>query len=140
VNHDFGGEPMSEFETVQMPVPSEPAPDGSRIYPLVRTEQASVGIIELRPDQITAPVYHLTIEEVWYVLEGKGQLWRKLGTAEETVDLTTGTCVTIPNEAAFQFRSDGEQPLRMLMLTIPPWPGPEEAVAAGGAWTPGIPD
>jgi mannose-6-phosphate isomerase-like protein (cupin superfamily) len=128
---------MTEFETVQMPVPSEPAPDGSRIYPLVRTEQASVGIIELRPDQITAPVYHLTIEEVWYVLEGKGQLWRRSGDTEETVALTTGTCVTIPTGAAFQFRSDGEKPLRMLMLTIPPWPGAEEAVAAEGAWKPG---
>jgi mannose-6-phosphate isomerase-like protein (cupin superfamily) len=128
---------MTEFQTVQMPVQSEPAPDGSRIYPLVRTEQASVGIIELRPNQITAPVHHLTIEEVWYVLEGEGQLWRKLGDSDETVDLTTGTCVTIPTGAAFQFRSDGENPLRMLMLTIPPWPGAEEAVAAAGVWKPG---
>jgi mannose-6-phosphate isomerase-like protein (cupin superfamily) len=129
---------MSRFETVQMPVPSEPAPDGSRIYPLVRTKQASVGIIELRPNQVTAPVYHLTIEEVWYVLDGKGQLWRKLGATEETVNLTTGTCVTIPTGATFQFRSDGEQPLRMLMLTIPPWPGTDEAVAAEGTWKPGV--
>ncbi len=129
---------MTEFQTVQMPVPSEPAPDGSRIFPLVRTEQTSVGLIELRPDQITAPVYHLTIEEVWYVLEGQGQLWRQLDGHEETVDLQAGTCVTIPTGAAFQFRSDGERPLRMLMMTIPPWPGPEEAVAADGKWVPGI--
>ncbi len=129
---------MTRLETVQMPVPSEPAPDGSRIYPLIRTNQASVGIIELRPGQVTAPVHHLTIEEVWYVLEGKGQIWRKLESDEETVDLEAGTCVNIPTGAAFQFRSDGEQPLRMLMLTIPPWPGPDEAVATEGAWDPGV--
>jgi mannose-6-phosphate isomerase-like protein (cupin superfamily) len=129
---------MSTFKTVQMPVPSEAAPDGSRIYPLIRTDQASVGIIELRPGQVTAPVYHLTIEEVWYVLEGRGKLWRKLQTEDVTVDLEAGTCVDIPTGAAFQFRSDGEYPLRMLMLTIPPWPGPDEAVGSGGAWEPGI--
>jgi mannose-6-phosphate isomerase-like protein (cupin superfamily) len=129
---------MTLFQTVQMPVPSEPAPDGSRIYPLVRTDQTSVGLIELRPDQITAPVYHLNIEEVWYILEGRGQLWRSLDDEDETVDLSAGTCVTIPTGAAFQFRSDGDQPLRMLMMTIPPWPGPEEAVASEGKWQPGI--
>lgn len=129
---------MTEFQTVQMPVPSEPAPDGSRIYPLVRTGQTSVGLIELRPDQITAPVYHQTIEEVWYVLEGRGQLWRKQDDHEETVDLLAGTCVTIPTGASFQFRSDGAEPLRMLMMTIPPWPGPDEAVAAEGKWQPGV--
>jgi mannose-6-phosphate isomerase-like protein (cupin superfamily) len=128
---------MAEFETVRMPVPWEPAPDGSRIYPLIRTNQASVGIIELRPGQVTAPVHHLTIEEVWYVLEGKGQIWRKLDAEEDTAELVAGTCVNIPTGAAFQFRSDGEQPLRMLMLTIPPWPGAEEAVASDGAWEPG---
>lgn len=128
---------MAVFETVQMPAPSEPAPDGSRIYPLVRTDQASAGIIELRPDQVTAPVRHQTIEEIWYVLEGAGQLWRQLDRDEETVELTAGTCVTIPTGAAFQFRSDGERPLRMLMLTIPPWPGPDEAIAAAGVWKPG---
>ena len=128
---------MTLFQTVQMPVPSEPAPDGSRIYPLMRTRQASVGIIELRPNQVTAPVRHQTIEEFWYVLEGTGQLWRELDTEEETVELNTGSCVNIPTGAAFQFRSDGERPLRMLMLTVPPWPGPEEAVAADGAWQPG---
>jgi mannose-6-phosphate isomerase-like protein (cupin superfamily) len=129
---------MSIFETVQMPVRSEPAPDGSRIYPLIRTEQASVGIIELRPDQVTAPVRHRTIEEVWYVLEGVGQLWRELDGTDETVELSSGTCVTIPTGAAFQFRSDGDHPLRMLMLTIPPWPGAEEAIASCGHWQPGV--
>jgi mannose-6-phosphate isomerase-like protein (cupin superfamily) len=131
---------MSVFQTATMPVPSEPAPDGSRIYPLVRTGNASVGIIELRPGQVTAPVRHRTIEEIWYVLEGRGQLWREMDDAEETVDLIAGVCATIPTGAAFQFRSDGEQPLRMLMLTVPPWPGDAEAIAADGVWRPGISD
>lgn len=129
---------MPVFQTVQMPVPSEPAPDGSRIYPLVRTDQASAGMIELRPGQITVPVQHETVEEIWYVLAGQGQLWRRLAAHEEVVELSTGTCITIPCGAAFQFRANGEQPLRMLMVTMPPWPGAEEALASDGLWEPGI--
>jgi hypothetical protein len=48
--------------------------------------------------------FHHAVEEIWYSLQGHGQLWRKHGTNEETVDLRTGASVTIPPDTHFQFR------------------------------------
>ncbi len=125
---------MSEFKTARMPVPPDPAPDGSLTYPLVRTERASVGLIELEPGQVTSPVRHRSIEEVWYILQGEGQLWRRLDVEEEITDLVPGTCVTIPPDTTFQFRATSDTSLQILMVTVPPWPGPAEAVPSTGIW------
>lgn len=124
------------FQTIHAPESSEPAPDGSRVFPLVRTERASAGLIHLEPGETTIPVRHRTIEEIWYVIQGYGQLWRNLGNDESTESLSPGTCVTIPTGASFQFRSHDESSLRMLMLTVPPWPGASEADLVEGPWEP----
>jgi mannose-6-phosphate isomerase-like protein (cupin superfamily) len=87
---------------------------------------------------VTHAVRHRTVREIWYVLAGGGQLWRcdDRGT-EEVVALLPGWWVDIPLGTEFQFRNTGEQDLQMLLLTMPSWPGPREAVpAAVERWSP----
>ena len=35
-------------------------------------------------------IVHATVEELWYVVSGQGEMWRKLGEREETVVLEPG--------------------------------------------------
>jgi mannose-6-phosphate isomerase-like protein (cupin superfamily) len=41
---------------------------------------------------------------------------------------------TIPLGAQFQFRNDGEGPLDIVAVTMPPWPGIAEAYRVDGLW------
>jgi mannose-6-phosphate isomerase-like protein (cupin superfamily) len=79
-------------------------------------------------------VTHQTVEELWYVTEGRGQVWRKQGDYEEVVDVVPGTALTIPLGAHFQFRTVGDAPLRFVMCTMPPWPGAHEALRVPDHW------
>ncbi|MBV9359307.1 MAG: cupin domain-containing protein [Chloroflexi bacterium] len=85
-------------------------------------------------DAVTLPVRHRTVEEVWYVLSGTGQLWRGDDEQEEIADLVPGLALTIPLGTRFQFRCTSEESLVVLIATSPPWPGPDEAVPVEGHW------
>ena len=52
--------------------------------------------------------------------------------------VSAGVAVTIPLRTAFQFRAEDEAPLAFLAITMPPWPGMDEAVAVEGRWTPTV--
>lgn len=80
-------------------------------------------------------VAHRTVEEIWYVVSGTGEMWRKLGTREEVVALAPGVSVTIPIGTHFQFRATGSENLCAVAVTMPPWPGDGEAYEVTGAWT-----
>jgi len=112
------------------------APDGSEIRLLVQVRGGSMVHCTLPPGQVTQAMQHRTVEEVWWCTAGTGQLWRcDLATAtEEVVELEAGVAVSIPLGTAFQFRARGAQPLELVMTTMPPWPGPAEAVPVAGAW------
>ena len=60
--------------------PDTVAPDGSEIRFLIdqhhHAQGASVVEVTLPPGQVSRPVWHRTVEEVWYILEGQGQVWR----------------------------------------------------------------
>jgi len=60
-------------------------------------------------------------------------MWRKDETEEE-VALAPGTCLTIPLGTHFQFRCTGNVPLEAVAITMPPWPGEDEAVFVDGPW------
>jgi mannose-6-phosphate isomerase-like protein (cupin superfamily) len=63
-------------------------------------------------------------------------MWRRQGERESVVPLETGVCLTIPLGTHFQFRSTGPEPLAAVAVTMPPWSGPDEAVAVPGRWPP----
>jgi mannose-6-phosphate isomerase-like protein (cupin superfamily) len=94
---------------------------------------------ELAPGQTSNAVTHRTVEEIWYFIAGRGQMWRRQGERQETVEVYPGVCLTIPLGTHFQFRSVGDEPLAAIGVTMPPWPGEGEAVAVTGEWSPTVP-
>lgn len=111
------------------------APDGSTVRPLcVLPGAASFAHFELAPWQASKAVSHATIQEVWYVVSGDGDMWRSQDGREETTALFPGTCLTVPLGTTFQFRA-GQQGLRVVAATVPPWPDtPGEARPEHGPW------
>src|ERR1700730_3697525 len=121
--------------------PDAIAPDGSEIYQLVAdAERESLVEVRLAAGLVSRPVRHRTVEEIWYVTEGRGRVWRSApDDAEgETREVRPGDALRIPTGWAFQFRAAPETGLRFVCFTSPPWPGPEEAgpVAVGGLGPP----
>ena len=90
----------------------------------------------LPPGGVSRPVRHRTVEEVWYFLGGSGEVW----IGGETTRVMVGSTVVIPTGSPFQFRTLGDDPLRFLCFTSPPWPGDGEAttVAEGGLGEPTV--
>jgi mannose-6-phosphate isomerase-like protein (cupin superfamily) len=126
------------FQTMQLPGPPDAvAPDGSDVRVLLRLGRGSMAHFELAAGQVSRPVAHRFVDEIWYVLHGHGQMWRRQARREETVDLRAGTCVSIPAGTHFQFRADSGGPLAAVGVTMPPWPGPGEAYQVPGAWPAG---
>ena len=112
------------------------APDGSEIRLLVGLARGGMAHCTLPPGQVTTAVRHRSVEEVWFCTAGRGQVWRKSADAEETVDVEPGVALSIPLGTSFQFRATGPESLEIVITTMPPWPGPDEAVAVDGLWEP----
>jgi len=111
------------------------APDGSDVRVLLSLAAGSMIHIELGAGSTSRAVTHRTVEEIWYVLSGRGEMWRKNEQREDTVTLEPGTCLTIPVGTHFQFRAFAAEPLAAVAVTMPPWPGEGEAVAVSGPWS-----
>jgi len=128
---------MTDFlTTTRSDARSEAAADGSRVRLLLRLPGASLAEFELAAEQTSRAVVHRTIDEIWTVIAGQGELWRRQGAREETVALAPGVCLTIPRGTQFQFRAQGGEALRVLGVSLPPWPGEDEAVPVTGPWVP----
>jgi len=115
------------------------APDGTAVRLLLALNGGSVAHFELSAGAVSHAVTHRTVEEIWYVLSGQGMLWRRHGGAERIEALKPGTAVAIPLGTAFQFRAEAGAPLAFLAITMPPWPGMDEALPAAGPWAPTVP-
>ena len=112
------------------------APDGSNVRLLCSTERGSMAHFELMPGAVSRAVRHRTVEEIWFVISGHGVMWRKLAGEEREVSLEPGLALTIPVGTVFQFKNAGQTPLAILGITMPPWPGGDEAMEATGPWPP----
>ena len=120
-----------------MQVPNEPdytAPDGSEIRLLPSTPNGGIAHCTLGPGKVSKAVRHKTVEEIWYFVQGEGEVWRKYGQKESVVPVSPGTALVIPFQAHFQFKNNGSDDLVFIVVTIPGWPGPEEAEAIEGKW------
>lgn len=110
------------------------APDGSEVRILSRTDRGSMAHFKLQPGQVSIAVCHRTVEELWYVVDGRGQMWTKTDMAEQVTELHAGVSLAIPVATHFQFRCLGDKPLQAIGVTMPPWPGMDEAFAVAGKW------
>lgn len=114
------------------------APDGSNVRVLLGFEEGGMAHFELPPGKVSRAVAHKTVSELWYILGGRGEMWRKLNGVEDVVGLQAGLCLTLPVGTHFQFRSFGYTPLSAIGATMPRWPGSDEAFEVGGPWGPTI--
>ena len=127
-----------DFGTMQLPAaPDAIAPDGSDVRVLLQVGRGSMAHFELAAGRVSRAVAHHAVDELWYVLSGHGQVWRRQGRRQETVRLRPGTCLSIPASTHFQFRADAGGPLAAVGVTMPPWPGADEAYDVPGAWPAG---
>jgi len=110
------------------------APDGSEVRVLLSRPGGSMAHFRLHPGQVSRAVRHREVEEIWYVLGGKGEMWRGTSDEQSFASLAAGVCLTIPAGVSFQFRATGPDPLEVVAITMPPWPGPDEAQPAKGPW------
>ena len=127
------------FQTKQLPTDRDAvAPDGSDVRVLLEVRGGGLAHFELAAGQTSVAVRHRSVEEIWYFLCGRGEMWRKSGDEEEVVPVSTAVCVTIPLGTSFQFRASGEESLAAIGATIPPWPGSGEALIVSGPWEPTV--
>ncbi len=126
---------MNRFATTHVKrVKPEQAPDGSSVLPLLALESGAMALFELPAGKVSRAIRHRSVSEIWLVLSGRGSMWRHQDEREEIVALEEGVCVSIPVGTAFQFRCDAEGPLRVAAVTMPPWPGNDEADFVAGQW------
>ena len=126
---------MRKFATVHLGLePDATAPDGTLVRLLPALAGGSLAHFELPAGAVSRAVTHKTVEEIVYFLSGRGQMWRRLGAQESIVEVEAGVSLTVPLGTAFQFRSIGEAPLTFLAITMPPWPGAQEAHRVEGHW------
>ena len=70
---------------------------------------------------------------------GAASIWRRQEGVERIEPLGPGTSLTIPLGTAFQFRAEAAgSALAFVAITMPPWPGMDEALPAHGPWTPTV--
>ena len=71
------------FGTMLLPdAPDAIAPDGSQVRVLLRLDGGSMAHFRLAAGQVSRAVAHHAVDELWYVLSGHGQMWRRQGTGK----------------------------------------------------------
>ena len=128
---------MSAERFVTMSRPAEftvVAPDGSGICELPRLRGGSMAHGTLAPGSISRAIHHRSVEEIWYVLGGSAEIWRRLGDHESVETICAGDALTIPVSTHFQFRTVGPERCTFIMCTMPPWSGADEAIRVEGVW------
>lgn len=110
------------------------APDGSDVRVLLSLASGGMAHFALKSGAISSAVTHRTVEEIWFVVSGRGEMWRRQGQREEVIVLEPGLCLTIPLGTHFQFRASSTDGVAVLAVTMPPWPGEDEALAVSGPW------
>lgn len=128
---------FSKFTTTKRASrPTETAPDGAALRPLLGVAGGTMAHFELAAGETSRAVAHPTVDEIWYVVSGSGNLWLKQGSREEVVALEPGVCASLPRGTRFQFRASEAQAIAIVAVTIPRWPGNFEAELVDGPWSP----
>ena len=88
---------MRAFDTQRLPSGHDViAPDGSEVRILLGLTGGGMAHFRLASGVTSQAVTHRTVEEIWYVIAGQGDMWRKADGQEEIVKLEPGVCLTIP--------------------------------------------
>jgi mannose-6-phosphate isomerase-like protein (cupin superfamily) len=118
--------------------PDATAPDGTAVRLLLSLGGGSMAHFELPAGEVSRAVAHRSVEEIWFILSGRGSIWRRQDGFERIEALRPGASLSIPLGTAFQFRAESSAPLSFVAITMPPWPGMDEALPATGPWKPTV--
>ncbi len=125
---------VTPFQTISIGAAgSETAPDGSNVRPLLRFPTGSMARFEFSSGQVSHAVRHPDLDELWYVIDGCGELWRQQGGASSIESLGPGTCISIPRNTEFQCRA-GKAGMTVIAVTLPAWSDDANAVSVTGHW------
>jgi mannose-6-phosphate isomerase-like protein (cupin superfamily) len=118
--------------------PDARSPAGADIRFIMDGETGNMIHSTVPPHQTNRATIHATVSEFWFVLEGRGQIWRDDGAESCITDLIPGISIDIPAGTAFQYRNVSDQELKFICIAMPPWPGDSEASYRDGIWEPTI--
>lgn len=125
---------MKDLQTRMLAAePDATAPDGSEVRLLASLAGGSFAHFTLGAGLVSVAVTHRTVEEIWYVVAGEGEVWRRYRAEDSVTPVRAGVALTMPLGTQFQFRA-GARALQFVAVTMPPWPGADEAVAVAGHW------
>ena len=96
--------------------------DGSTIrelfgLPTGGVEHQSLAEATLAPGQATQRHYHRASEEIYFVLDGEGEMELD----GERRQVSPGDAVAIPAGSWHELRAEGDRPLRILCCCTPPY-------------------
>ena len=86
-------------------------------------EAYGVALAIAKPDTVSIPVQRKDLEELYFVIAGKGEVWLKdiESEKEKVVVLKPGTIIQIPSTSVVQYRNTGKKNLILLVPTNPPY-------------------
>ena len=144
IHHNFAlqlyaGRDAGKMKTTLLPEkPDAKSPAGADIRFIMDGESGNMIHSTVPPHQTNRATVHATVSEFWFVLEGRGEIWRDDGVDSCITDLVPGTSIDIPAGTAFQYRNVSDQELKFICIAMPPWPGDSEATYLDGIWEPTI--
>ena len=98
------------------------ATDGAqvRLLPVLKGES----VAQFRPGTgaVSRVGYHRKVEEICYVLTGRGEMWCRTGEHEEIALLASVFCLAIPRRTSFGFRAAAGAALAAVSVARQPWP------------------
>lgn len=112
------------------------SPAGAKVCLLVGNETGGMIHSTVPPFQTNRAVIHSTVDELWFVLEGHGEIWRDNGEESSVTSLTPGVSIELRKGTKFQYRNVSSENLKFVCITIPAWPGEHEASYIDGIWKP----
>lgn len=125
-------------ETVLPRMPDAKSPAGADIRFLMDGATGNMIHSTVPPGQSNRATVHSTVSEFWYVLAGRGEIWRKSGAEERITALGPGVSIDIPVGTEFQYRNTGRTDLQFICISMPRWPGDQEASCVTGPWVPTV--
>ena len=95
-------------------------PHGSEIRPLVDRTTSEIELCSLAEEMLPPGAavgrhHHLETEEVYYILEGRGQM----SVGGETREVSAGDAVYIPRGAVHSLENTGDRAIRLLLVCGP---------------------
>jgi mannose-6-phosphate isomerase-like protein (cupin superfamily) len=127
------------MKTSQLPaLPDAKSPAGAEIRFLMDGKTGNMIHSTVPARQVNRATRHATVSEFWYVLEGRGEIWRDDGVESCVVQLVPGVSIDIPAGTAFQYRNVSDVGRKFSCSAMPPWPGEAEATLVQGIWPPTI--